>query len=135
MTNSSAFLYRAGTILVPAGRTNHLHIICNNPVFYPIDGASSVLAVNISTVRESSIYDGTCILHRGDHPFVHHDSFVYYKDATILKVARADVLYREGSLIPKGQLSEDVFQRVLKGFFESEEVTPRIMTFVKDFCL
>lgn len=134
MSGDSDFLYRAGTILAPAGNINHLHIICNDPVFYPINGAISVLAVHISTVRGSPRYDGTCILRQGDHPFIRHDSFVYYQNATILKVERANVLFEERTLVPMEKLREEVFKRVLDGFSQSEKVTRRVLAFVRDYC-
>lgn len=40
------------TFLSIAGKTNHLHIICTNPFFNRETGEISVLAVNISSVRQ-----------------------------------------------------------------------------------
>ena len=71
----SDFLYRAGTVLAPTGSKKHLYIICNDPVFDPIRNDNCVLVVNISSVSEDRDYDDTCILQKGDHPFIKHDSY------------------------------------------------------------
>src|SRR5690606_14309055 len=41
------------------------------------------LSVNVSSVPNGVVYDTTCVLTPGDHPFVIHDSFVYYDRADI----------------------------------------------------
>ncbi len=75
--------FRKGTILIPTGPCNHLHIICNNPVFYPKLAKECVLAVNISTVTTDIPYDISCVLNTGDHPFINRQSYVYYRKADI----------------------------------------------------
>lgn len=57
--------YKKGTVLALSGRIDHLHVICNDPVHYPIDGCDCVLAVNISSVKLGVPYDATCILRAG----------------------------------------------------------------------
>ena len=47
------------TILAIAGKIDHLHIICTKQFFYKDTGAQSVLAVNVSSIREKGTYDGT----------------------------------------------------------------------------
>ena len=72
------------TILAIAGKIDHLHIICTKQFFYKDTGAQSVLAVNVSSIREKGTYDGTCVLRAGDHPFITHDSYIRYKDAVVI---------------------------------------------------
>ena len=76
------------TILAIAGKIDHLHIICTKQFFYKDTGAQSVLAVNVSSIREKGTYDGTCVLRAGDHPFITHDSYIRYKDAVVMKVEK-----------------------------------------------
>ncbi|REI82822.1 hypothetical protein [Klebsiella variicola] len=113
--------YRKGTVLAPVGGSDHLHIICNDPVHYPIHGCDCVLVVNISSVYPPPAYsDPACILHAGEHPFVFHDSFVYYEDAIVWKVPNVISREQSGELTPHADMEENVLQRVLSGFEASD---------------
>lgn len=73
---------RAGTLLIPSGPLDnagmrHLHIVCTDPCV-----ERKQLVVSITTWR-NNLCDGTCILDRGDHPFVVHRSWVLYRAAKI----------------------------------------------------
>lgn len=127
--------YRKGTVLALSGSVDHLHVICNDPVHYPIDGCDCVLAVNISSVKTGVPYDPTCILKAGDHPFVRHDSYVVYERAVIWKVGSIDKKVHEGSIKPQSSdLEDEAFTRILNGFDISDEVEPKIRRFWKKHC-
>ena len=127
--------YRKGTLLALSGRLDHLHVICNDPVHYPIDGCDCVLAVNISSVKNGVPYDPTCILKVGDHTFVRHDSYVVYEKAVIWKVGNIDKYVAAGNIKPfSDDMPEDVFKRILEGFDISEDVEPRAQRFCKKYC-
>ncbi len=128
--------YRRGTVLAPVGRCNHLHIICNDPVHYPIHGCDSILVVNISSIYPPPAYcDPACILQPGDHPFVLHNSYVYYADAVIWKVPNVISREQSGDLTPHADISEAVLQRVLNGFERSDFTVTKILKFYRTYCL
>lgn len=120
------------TILYIAGKINHLHIICSQPFFNADTGASSVLAVNISSIRTDAAFDSTCILHVGDHPFIKHDSYVRYKDAVMMKVANIQAHIETGEIKVLENVSNEVFQRVLAGFTKSIYTKTKIKKIVMD---
>ncbi|ROP60131.1 hypothetical protein EDF81_2963 [Enterobacter sp. BIGb0383] len=127
--------YRKGTVLAPVGGANHLHIVCNAPVFHPVHGCDCVLVVNISTVYPTPAYhDPACILSAGEHPFVRHDSYVYYGDAIIWKVPNVVSREQSGELIQHVDMQEAVFQRVLTGFEQSEFTSGKILKFYRQHC-
>lgn len=127
--------YRKGTVLAPVGGSNHLHVICNDPVHYPINGCDCVLVVNITTVYPPpAMYDPACILHNGEHPFITHDSYVFYADAIIWKVPNVISRQQSGELIPKPDMDEAIFQRIISGFEASDFTLPRIKKFVRTYC-
>ena len=53
----------------------HLWIVLTDPEGNP----GEVVVVNLTSQRPGS--DATVVLQRGDHPFVRHDTVVYYGDA------------------------------------------------------
>jgi hypothetical protein len=59
--------------------TQHLWVIVSDPVAYP----DCVVVVNLSS-SNSRLSDPACILKQGDHWFVRHPTFVYYRRAMVL---------------------------------------------------
>ncbi|HAK35497.1 MAG: hypothetical protein E6Z83_21825 [Pantoea sp.] len=127
--------YRKGTVLAPVGGSKHLHIICNDPVYHPVHGCECVLVVNITTVYPAPVHhDPACILRAGEHPFVHHDSYVFYADAIVWKVPNVVSREESGELEKHADMEESVFQRVLSGF-ESSDFTPnKVLKFYRQHC-
>lgn len=127
--------YRKGTILAPVGGTNHLHVICNDPIHYLIHGCECVLVVNITTVYPAPAYhDPACILHAGDHSFIQHSSYVYYADAIVWKVPNVISREQSGELIQHADMDEKVFQRVLDGFELSDFTPGKALKFYRQYC-
>jgi hypothetical protein len=120
---------RKGTVLIPTGRVKHLHFICNDPVFHAGLGRDCVLVVNISSVDEDEPYDQTCTLDVGDHPFVKHKSYVYYKEAEILVADNVTRSVAEGNFAVHEVCSDETFRRVIDGFDVSDEVRIKIHRF------
>lgn len=67
------------TLLIPSGGCDHLHIVCCDPLNFPGRASNSCLLVNVSTTVPKC--DRTVVLNLGDHPFINHESFVFYKKA------------------------------------------------------
>lgn len=114
---------RGGSILAVAGAINHLHFICSDHFFDRHSGAISVVAVNISSVKTGYPYDKTCILDKGDHPFIKHKSYVYYKQAAIFRVEKIKYGIEAGDITVLENVSEEVLQKVIAGF-EASPFTP-----------
>lgn len=99
---------KKGTLLAPSGPVPHLFIICNDTC-----SLKANLLINIS-----SFYDGcddTCVLNVGDHPFVRHQSYVFYAGAKIIKADGLQKGFQDGSLTPREPLGDAVFERVIAG--------------------
>lgn len=119
------------TILSIAGKIDHLHVICTGQFFNRETGAQSVLAVNVSSVREDVPYDDACVLHAGDHPFIVHDSYVRYKDAVVLKVDHILTAIESGEITVMDKVTDEVFQRIILGFETSEYTKTKIKKLVR----
>lgn len=126
--------YRKGTVLAPSGPTNHLHVICNDPVYYPINDCYCILVVNISSVKPSVPHDPSCILQVGDHDFIKHPSYVVYAEAVIWRVDTVAKRHKEGEIVPHKDMSEATFARILSGFDVSEQVSPKNLRFKNRYC-
>ncbi|EBA4600821.1 hypothetical protein DN122_07275 [Salmonella enterica subsp. enterica serovar Coquilhatville] len=127
--------YRKGTILAPVGGSHHLHIVCNDPVFSPEHGCDCVLVVAISTVRPApAFHDPACILEEGDHPFIRHQSFVFYGDAVVWRVPSVIDRTQSGELIPRQVMDDAVFERVLAGFETSDFLVNKVRRFFRNHC-
>jgi hypothetical protein len=90
-----AWVARLGSALyISSGGVEHLHFVCSDPFTkqdYPPD---SCLVVNVSSVVPKC--DTTLILKVGDHPFISHDSFVYFKMAHLKQARDMETLVRQG---------------------------------------
>lgn len=136
------FIVRKGTFLIPTGpqytsdteQIKHLHFVCSDPCFYPKTAKASFLAVNISTILPNQHHDNTCILNVGDHPFVRHPSYVYYREASILGVetTQEKIIKKEFSV--HAPCSDEVFRRIVSGFEVSDEVRGEIRKFFLKYC-
>ncbi len=122
MTNF--FVGKKGTLLAIAGKINHLHILCTDPFFDKHRGRYSVLAVNISSVRDSCPFDDACVLQAGDHSFIKHTSYVRYKDAVLMGIDHIQKSITSGDILAMEDVSDEVFQKVMTGFRVSRS-TPR----------
>ncbi len=125
---------RKGTILIPSGSSDHLHFICSDPVFYPELSRDCVLMVNISTIKPDLHFDQTCILDAGDHPFVKHPSFVYYKKSDIFGADSISRNVADGTFSAHQECGDLVFEKILAGFNTSKEVRLKIKKFFNKYC-
>lgn len=119
--------YQRGTFLLQSGtpaqpNMKHLHIVCNDTC--PLGGN---LIVPVSSFYHGC--DNTCELDAGDHEFVRHLSFVFYAESKIVVAARIDELVAQNQIIPKPDVSEVVFQRVIRGICLSSDTPPKVKTY------
>lgn len=126
--------YIKGTVLAPSGKAEHLHVICNDPVFFPINGCDSVLVVDISSVKFGVPYDRACLLQIGDHPFIYHQSYVVYERAVVWRVDNIIRRYDSGEISKHQDMSDATFTRILAGFDISEDAEPKALKFWRMYC-
>jgi hypothetical protein len=85
---------------------DHLWVIINDPQAH--DGAA--VFVNVSTIRAKT--DTTCILRRGDHPFIKHDSYVRFRSAKKALVEELDALIKARRLRPHQPADPALLERI-----------------------
>lgn len=126
------FPCKRGTILAIAGKINHLHVICSDIYFSAQKGAYSVLAVNITSVPNDSPFDDACVLEAGDHPFIKHKSYVYYKEAVVYKVDLLQQKIQTKEVVIREDVTNEVFEKIINGFKISSFVNRKIRKALKE---
>ena len=111
--------------LVPSGPGNLKHLCCVIARFHP----SQPLYVTISTIPDDGLsFDATCILGSGDHSFLRHDSFVYYRriEQFSEKVFQSNI--DSGVFPARDDFADEVVARIVKGALAS----PQTRGFVRE---
>lgn len=89
---------RRATLLIPSGPNhdpsrNHLHIVLNDP--YPDHThLPKVLVVSVTGISNTNLYDPSCSLFPGEHPFVVKPSYVIYKFSKLMDPGVLDAKVR-----------------------------------------
>ena len=111
------------TFLIPKSKNEveHLWVVVTEP---GEDGRA--VCVNISTRQEYS--DSTVVLKPGEHPYIKHDSIVYYTDAQVLDLnsveAALNAKTRSFVCQDHESCSEALLKRIQKGLIDSPH-TPK----------
>ena len=95
-----------------------------------------VICVNASSVKnwrgEERTIDQTCLLKKGDHYSITHDSFITYKRAECISTSHEDLQNLPLVIQSQGQdafLTPDILMRICKGLMQS----PKSKDYIKDF--
>jgi len=127
---------RKASILVPSGPPHdpdrkHLFIVVSDPV----TDEHLVLLVSISSVKPNIWNDESCLLYKGEHPFITKDSFVDYGYARIESAEKLLRGVESGKLVPHDPVSDDVFQRICQGLMASRRTPMDIKRFFLLHCI
>lgn len=128
---------KRGTLLADYGRDDgiqHLFIVMNDPYEEETGQGNKTLLVNVTSIpaNPTVFFDDTCILNVGDHPFLQHRSYVYYKNARI--EATQDVIDKvaAGHCVICEEMNGDVFRQVANGISDSEMTPEYIINFFQE---
>ncbi|MCL5098047.1 MAG: hypothetical protein M1608_11075 [Candidatus Omnitrophica bacterium] len=88
---------------------DHLWLVINNPPAH----AGVALIVNVSTLRPNA--ETTCLVQKGEHPFIQHDSYVRYGSARSANVADLEKLVKAGRRKPHQAASRVLLEKVRAG--------------------
>jgi len=115
---------KKGTLLVPSGSYNnpdahHLHVIltdaCTN---------SQHLLVSITSIKAGISYDDACVIEAGEHAFIGHRSYVYYRRSRQDRAAHLTKCVEGGLFHPRDPVSDALFERICEGI-ELSRFIPR----------
>ena len=121
---------RAGETLVLPGpnfETPHLWILVTDPVGEP----PQTIIVAVSTKRFYK--DSTVVLSPGDHPWVRHESVIFYDHALIPEVRHLNEAVRRRIGELNQPCTPDVLRRVQDGLLSSPRTPKRVKKFYEDW--
>lgn len=132
----SLFLpYKKGTLLSSFGTENdlerkHLFVLLTDPIDDDDFGKNQVLIVSLSSSRPNiPYYDPACVLQTGEHPFIKHESFVFYRKARIEDANKLLQGVKNGDFLPKDKMAQKVFDRITQGLYQTEYLSPKYLRF------
>ena len=114
---------RRSTLHLLTGGGVHLHVVMNDPVFDPVRGVDSVLLVNLCSAKPGIVFDETCILHAGCHPFIKHDTYVDYYHAVVKAALPLEGEVAAGSVRTDQPMQEEDFKRIRDGFTVTRDLS------------
>ncbi|GBF27414.1 hypothetical protein MnTg02_02467 [bacterium MnTg02] len=103
----------------------HLFIVLTSP-----DAQEEVLCVSISSVYVKC--DETCVLSKGDHDFIKHDSFVFYALTKKYTVKHLRDRVNDGDVTYKGLISEEIYETICDGLLDSRLSPPWAMAYFNE---
>lgn len=124
---------RRGTLLIPSGPAHdpnryHLHIVLNDP--YPdTTQAPKVLVVSVTSIPTSNLYDPSCSLFPGEHPFIRSPSYVAYRFSRLLDPGMLEAKVQTKQFVAKPLVDEKVFAHIITGLRESLQTEPYLLTY------
>jgi len=129
---------RRATVLIPSGPAHdpdrkHLHIVLTDPS-KDKDGNVRVLVVNICKIPASNLYDPSCTLFPGEHPFVVEQSYVSYQFLQLSDPTHLEQKVAEGTFVAKPLMDQKVFEYVIEGLRDSPLTDPRYLLFFENTC-
>lgn len=100
------------------GKYHHLWIILSDPA---ID-SEKLIIVNLTThtIAEKS----TCVLERGEHPFIKHKTSVRYSDARVVSSTNIATLRKAKLLTPREPCSADLLNKLREGASRDVHLLP-----------
>lgn len=121
MDCGDSFLAPVGGSAIP-----HLWILVTQP-----DPQSHLCAiVSVTTLRNSK--DQTVILRVGDHPFIRHDSAIFYGDAMIVDARRIKADMAAGLAIARERCPAATLRLAQQGVAASPFTRPKILRFCRE---
>ncbi len=98
----------------------HLWIVCSNP-----NANGDVVIVNLTKLHAGTI-DDTCVLQRGDHPFVSTDTAVRYQSADVKPVRELEAKIQKGDCKHHQPASDQLMTRIREGAVASDYTPNRV---------
>lgn len=111
--------YPSGTMLIPSGPDHHLFIVmtkrCQN---------SQHLLFSVSSVRPDIRFDDACTFVGGEHEFITHASYIYYRLAELKRADAISKLIDNNYYKARPPLNGDAFDQVCAGVERSKYIKP-----------
>ena len=101
------------TFLIP-DFDDHLWAVISDP---SIDSQNVVIVLFVSWTKR---YDQACVLRKGQHPFIKHDTCVQYPGAQVVTDSKLEEQLQTGKLRPKSPLSQELLEQIRRSAEQSD---------------
>lgn len=115
--------------LIPSGSGSKQHIftVVFGPCQLPQRGsADQVVMLSFTSVRPEIPYDNACLIQAGEHEFVKHLSYVYYREPRIEQLSHVIKMLETGTWRSKAKCSPELLKRIFNGAKQSSRA-PRYL--------
>lgn len=85
-----------------------------------------VIMVSVTSVKPESPHDPACIINAGEHPFITHESYVYYREPRIEPVAHVQSMVANSVWRSHEPCSPELLARIRSGLLSSRRVPRHI---------
>ncbi|WP_235033830.1 hypothetical protein [Pantoea sp. 18069] len=112
-------------MLVPSGPADfkHLFAIALGPASLGGYGNKPhVIMVSVTSVKPEFPHDAACVIMAGEHPFITHDSYVYYRDPRIESVDHVQKMVDQAVWQARESCSPELLARIRQGLKTSSRV-------------
>jgi len=93
--------------------------------------AARLACVNATSFGSGLDGDRSCVLKRGDHATILHDSCIVYERARLVRIEDLEKGFERGLLEHLDPLRSSVFKRVIQGAIESEDTPGHIVNLLQ----
>lgn len=117
---------KGNTLLIPSGpREGHKHLfaLMLEPTLVVGYGSKPMVLMACVTSFVNGIpAEDACLLGKGDHPFIEHDSFVDYRFTRLEQAEVVQKRVRDGVFIEKDACSPDTLRKIIQGALKSRRI-------------
>ena len=89
-----------------------------------------IVIVNFTSWRQDK--DESCLLDKGDHPHIQHKTYISYRDAHVVTLAKLEELESQSLITRKETLDSDILTRVREGAMVSPFAKLKIRKIMED---
>ncbi len=110
---------------MPSGPEEYKHLFAIAVGPKALDGYGTqphVIMVSVTTVKPQFPHDPACVIRAGEHPFVTHDSYVYYRDPRVESVAHVQNMVDNAVWQAREPCSPELLQKIRAGLLASTRV-------------
>ena len=121
--------FSAGDTFVNKSATNlpsHLWAVISNTQ----PSVDEIVIVNFTSWRQGE--DESCVLNKDDHPYIQHRTYISYRDARVVSLAKLEELESRNLITRKETLDSDILARVREGAMVSRFVKLKIRKILED---
>lgn len=111
---------------MPFNDVPHLFVVLSDPCS---DGMC--LLVMLTSIKPKRVYDPSCILTPGDHPFVAHGTYALFRMAEEARAQHIANMVAKRLYVVKEDASDAMLFALCEGLERSEETRPRILKYAR----